>query len=264
MRPEKANFPVLKIISYNVNGIRAARRKGFDQWLAEAGPDVIGLQETKAQPEQIDEEAFRQLGYLCYWHSAEKKGYSGVGILSKIEPLKVTVGTGIPSIDREGRVIRADYADFSFISVYIPSGSSSDHRQVVKMQFLEDFQKFVDQLKETCPKLIIGGDYNICHTEIDIHNPKQNQDTSGFLPEERAWVSSFLESGFIDSFRALHPDEPDHYSWWSYRANARARNKGWRIDYHMLSKPLESRLKAARILSAAKHSDHCPVLVELD
>mgnify|MGYP000066980286 CR=1 FL=1 len=254
---------LVKLISYNVNGIRAAKRKGFDEWLAAAQPDVLGLQETKAQPEQIETEAFEKLGYQSYWHSAQKKGYSGVGILSKHKPLHVEYGTGIDYIDVEGRVIRADFENFSFISAYFPSGSSGDHRQEVKMQFLADFEAYVNQLKKELPGLIIGGDYNICHTEIDIHNPKQNKDTSGFLPEERDWMSGFLNTGFIDSFRHVHGPEPHQYSWWSYRANARANNKGWRIDYHMVSEALAPQITGAQILSKAMHSDHCPVLLEL-
>lgn len=254
----------MKIISYNVNGIRAAKKKGLDEWLQAADPDIIGFQETKAQPEQIEDDIYKELGYHCYWHSAQKKGYSGVGILSKVKPKHVEVGCGLDYIDQEGRVIRADYDDFSFISVYFPSGSSGDHRQEVKMQFLTDFQMYIDELKQDIPNLVIAGDYNICHTEIDIHNPKQNQQTSGFLPEERQWVSGFLESGFIDSFREVHGPEPDNYSWWSYRANARNNNKGWRIDYHMVSGPMCERIKNAQILTKAKHSDHCPVVVEIE
>lgn len=253
----------MKIISYNVNGIRAAKKKGFDQWLAAAEPEVLCLQETKAQPEQIETDSFAQLGYKSYWHSAEKKGYSGVGLLSKQEPSAVVVGTGIDYIDREGRVIRADFGKLSVMSVYVPSGSSGVERQAFKMRFLEDFQNYLQELRQERPQLVVCGDYNICHTEIDIHNPKQNKDTSGFLPEEREWMSAFLADGFIDSFRQLHPGLTDQYSWWSYRANARANNKGWRIDYNMASKPLEDRLMGAQILSQAKHSDHCPVVLEL-
>lgn len=252
-----------KLISYNVNGIRAAKRKGFDAWLAETNADVVLIQETKAQPEQIEEEVFSDLGYHCFWHSAEKKGYSGVGILSKEKPLHVEMGCGIDYIDFEGRIIRADFDDYSIMSVYVPSGSSGDARQDLKMKFLGDFKNYIAGLLKEHPNLIIGGDFNICHTEIDIHNPKGNKDTSGFLPEERAWLSSFLEIGLKDSFRSVYPDLVDRYSWWSYRANARANNKGWRIDYQMVSEAMQDRINDADILKGAMHSDHCPVQVSL-
>lgn len=254
----------MNIFSYNVNGIRAAERKGLSEWLAGSGADVLLIQETKAQPEQIDESVYQDLGYHCYWHSAEKKGYSGVGILSKSKPDHVEVGCGIDYIDQEGRIIRADFGDLSIMSVYVPSGSSGDARQDLKMKFLADFENYIDQLLKERPKLIIGGDFNICHTAIDIHNPKSNKDTSGFLPEERQWVSDFLEVGLIDSFRHFYPEKIDQYSWWSYRANARANNKGWRIDYNMASTALKKDLKNAAIWPDAKHSDHCPVSVEID
>lgn len=253
----------MKIISYNVNGIRAAINKGFADWLKSANPDLICIQETKAQEEQVDTELLNNLGYKAYIHSAEKKGYSGVAIFSKMEPDHVEIGCGIEYIDFEGRIIRADYGDISVMSVYIPSGSSGDLRQDLKMKFLGDFQKYIDDLKKDRPNLIISGDYNICHKAIDIHNPVSNKNTSGFLPEEREWLSGFIESGFVDTFRMFN-EEPHNYSWWSYRANARANNKGWRIDYHMASESLRNRLKRAAILSEAKHSDHCPILVEID
>lgn len=254
----------MNIFSYNVNGIRAAERKGLSEWLDGSGADVLLIQETKAQPEQIDESVYQDLGYHCYWHSAEKKGYSGVGILSKSKPDHVEVGCGIDYIDQEGRIIRADFGDLSIMSVYVPSGSSGDARQDLKMKFLADFENYISQLLKERPKLIIGGDFNICHTAIDIHNPKSNKDTSGFLPDERQWVSDFLEVGLIDSFRYFYPEKIDQYSWWSYRANARANNKGWRIDYNMASTALKKDLKNAAIWPDAKHSDHCPVSVEID
>ncbi|BDD11088.1 exodeoxyribonuclease [Fulvitalea axinellae] len=253
----------MKIISYNVNGIRAAIRKGFNDWVAEAKPDLLCLQETKATQDQVDLSELENLGYKSYWHSAQKKGYSGVALFAKQEPKHVEYGCGMEAYDNEGRVIRADYDGFSVMNVYMPSGSSGDHRQDFKMQWLADFQKYVDGLKKEIPNLIICGDYNICHTEIDIHNPKQNQKTSGFLPEEREWVTAFLESGFVDSFRIFHPDEPDNYSWWSYRARSRERNKGWRIDYLMVAEPIKDLVTGASILPEAKHSDHCPVTLEI-
>ena len=249
------------IITYNVNGIRAALKKDLDQWLSASKADIVCLQEIKAKPEQFDEAAFNDLGYRCYINSAEKPGYSGVAILSKITPKHIEYGCGIEKIDFEGRIIRVDFENYSVMSVYFPSGSNSE-RQGFKMEFLALFHTYITKLKKIIPNLIISGDYNICHQAIDIHNPKVNKNSSGFLPEEREWVSQFIDSGFIDSFRHLNKD-PHHYSWWSYRANARAKNLGWRIDYNMISTPLLPKLKRSQILPAARHSDHCPVLVEL-
>ena len=253
----------LKIISYNLNGIRAALRKDLTGWLKQENPDILLVQETKAQPEQIESEAFESLGYKSYIHSAKKPGYSGVAIFSKHEPDNVIVGCGIEKYDNEGRIIRADFGDVSVISAYFPSGSSGDARQGFKMEFLSDFKPWVQDLLQERPKLVIGGDYNICHKPIDIHNPVSNKNSSGFLPEEREWVSEFLELGFVDSFRAFH-NEPDRYSWWSYRFNARKKNLGWRIDYNMVSKDLADNMKNANILESVVHSDHCPILLELN
>jgi len=253
----------LKIISYNVNGIRAAIRKGFFEWLKDESPDVVLIQETKAKPEQIDLSQAMELGYKSYFHSAEKAGYSGVAILSKIEPDKITEGSGIEKYDREGRVLRADFGDLSILSTYFPSGSSGEDRQAFKMEFLSDFSGFIEKLKKERPNLVIGGDYNICHRAIDIHNPISNKKSSGFLPEEREWVSEFLDSGFIDSFRKVNGDVTDIYSWWTYRFNARKKNLGWRIDYQLVSQPLEKNIVKADILTDVFHSDHCPVSLEL-
>ncbi|MCL2027603.1 MAG: exodeoxyribonuclease III [Bacteroidales bacterium] len=253
----------MKIVSYNVNGIRAAVGKGFLDWLQETNPDVVCLQETKAQPEQIPTMDFQSLGYHCYYFSAEKRGYSGVAILTKQEPDHVEYGMKIKQYDNEGRLIRADFGDFSVISVYHPSGTSGEERQAFKMQWLDDFHTYIKQLEQTRPKLAICGDFNICHEPIDIHDPKGNAKNSGFLPEERQWIDQFIKDGFIDTFRFLHPTLAHQYSWWSYRFNARNNNKGWRIDYIMLTKNLEKNLTAASILPDAIHSDHCPVTVEL-
>lgn len=252
----------MKIISYNVNGIRAALKKDFISWLASAAPDVVCLQETKALEEQVDTHLFEDLGYKHYWFSAQKKGYSGVAILSKQEPKAVVYGTGIEHMDFEGRVIRLDFDSCSVMSLYLPSGTNTA-RLEHKFRFMDDFLQYITQLKEEFPNLVICGDYNICHQAIDIHDPVRNKNVSGFLPEERAWLDKFLKSGFIDSFRYLNPD-PHHYSWWSYRANARANNKGWRIDYNLVSTPLEKNIERAYILPEAHHSDHCPVVVELN
>lgn len=254
---------MVTIISYNVNGIRAALKKGWSEWAKATNADIIALQEIKAHTNQLELSIFEDLGYHHYWFSAQKKGYSGVALLCKEKPLHVEYGCGIKKYDFEGRVIRADFKDYSVISVYFPSGTTGGVRQDFKMSFLADFQEYVESLKKQIPNLIISGDYNICHKAIDIHNPVANKNTSGFLPEERAWVTAFIESGFVDSFRYLNKT-PHNYSWWSYRAAARERNKGWRIDYHMISDTLLPRLKRVAILSDAKHSDHCPILVTIE
>lgn len=253
----------MTIISYNVNGIRAAIRKGFLDWIQQANPDVVCIQEIKANPDQLDLEEFEKAGYpYHYWHPATKKGYSGVAILSKTRPNHVSYGSGIDYMDHEGRVLRVDFDDFSVMSLYLPSGTNIN-RLEHKFQFMDDFQLYIDQLKKEIPNLIICGDYNICHEAIDIHDPVRLKNTSGFLPEERAWIDGFMKSGFIDSFRHFNK-EPDQYSWWSYRANARNNNKGWRIDYNLVAEPLRDRLKRAVILPEAYHSDHCPVLLEIE
>jgi len=254
---------VKKIITYNVNGIRAAMTKGWIDWLRTVNPDIVLLQEIKAEPAQLDTSLFENEGYNHYWHPAEKKGYSGVALFSKNEPDNVEIGSGNADIDREGRIIRADYGDVSVMSVYIPSGSSGEERQGYKMEWLEWFDDYIKQLKKKRKQLIIGGDVNICHKSIDIHNPISNAKSSGFLPEERAWVDAFLKSGFIDSFRYFN-QEPHNYTWWTYRQNARERNLGWRIDYILATSNLESKMKNSTILSDAKHSDHCPVMMEID
>ncbi|WP_242133816.1 exodeoxyribonuclease III [Aestuariivivens marinum] len=253
----------MKIISYNVNGIRAALNKGFIDWLKSASPDVICLQEIKALKEQLDLDIFNAAGYVHqYWFSAQKKGYSGVAILSKIKPNHVEYGTGIESMDTEGRNLRADFNGLSVMSLYLPSGTN-DARLDHKLEYMAMFQDYINTLKQDIPNLIICGDYNICHEEIDIHNPKGLKNVSGFLPVEREWIGNFIANGFIDSFRYLNP-EKQQYSWWSYRANARANNKGWRLDYAMVAYGLQENIKRAVILSDAVHSDHCPVLVEID
>lgn len=253
----------MRIISYNVNGIRAAITKGFLDWLLQANPDIICLQEIKATEDQIPTEEITKAGYpYQYYFSAIKKGYSGVAILSKIKPKNVVNGTGIAHMDFEGRNLRADFGDFSVMSLYLPSGTNSD-RLDHKFKYMDDFQKYVTNLKSEIPNLIIGGDYNICHEAIDIHDPIRNATVSGFLPIERAWLDRFMKNGFIDSFRHFNK-EPHNYSWWSYRANARNNNKGWRIDYLLVSELMKNRLRRALILPEAKHSDHCPIVVEID
>lgn len=253
----------MKIITYNVNGLRAAVNKGFTDWLVNESPDVICLQETKLQEDQYPMEVFNQLGYYSYLYCAKKKGYSGVAILTKIKPDHVEYGIGNEKYDNEGRFIRADFGDISIVSVYHPSGTSGEERQDFKMEWLEDFQKYVVELQKQRPKLILCGDYNICHEAIDIHDPVRNAKNSGFLPEEREWMTRFLSAGFIDTYRYLNPEKVK-YSWWSYRFNARANNKGWRIDYCMVSDAAKDLIKEATILNDVHHSDHCPVTLTLN
>jgi exodeoxyribonuclease III len=253
----------MQILSYNVNGLRAAMKNGLMDWLADKNYDVLCFQEVKATPDQVNLLEFEALGYsLLGWFSAEKKGYSGVAIFSKIIPQKVIIGCEIPQYDCEGRVIRAEFEDFTLINAYFPSGTSSDERQGVKMQFLDDVFNWVQKLKKTQPHLILVGDYNIAHTENDIHNPAQNKNTTGFLPEERDWLSRWFDSGFVDAFRYKNPDLTS-YSWWSYRAGSRANNKGWRIDYQSVSETLKDKIVACQQLTDAVHSDHCPVWLEI-
>ncbi len=253
----------MTILSYNVNGIRAAMRKGLTNWLKDAHADIVCFQEIKALEEQIETEAFHQLGYkYTYWYPAKKKGYSGVGIISKVKPNHVEFGCGTDYMDDEGRILRADFDDFSLISLYLPSGTN-DARLQLKFDFMDDFYNYISTLKKQIPNLVICGDYNICHEPIDIHDPVRLKTVSGFLPEEREWLSKFLDHGFTDSFRWKNP-EVEQYSWWSYRANARANNKGWRLDYHLVAEPIKQNIERAVILPEAKHSDHCPVLLKLN
>lgn len=245
-----------------MNGIRSAMSKGLLEWLKAANPDVFCVQETKAEASQIEPGIFEALGYEPHWHSAQKKGYSGVAIFSKIKPKNVEIGMNNAKYDAEGRVIRMDFDELSVMNVYMPSGTSGDERQGFKYEWLEDFYIYAHQIAKNISNLVIVGDYNICHKPIDIHNPVSNAKSSGFLPEERAWMEKFFTSGFHDSFRHFNK-EPHQYTWWSYRAGARGKNLGWRIDYQSVTTPLLPKLKRALILPEATHSDHCPTLLEI-
>ena len=254
----------LEIISYNVNGIRSATTKGLIDWIKSTNFDVYLFQEIKANELDIPAELFHEIGYETYWFSAQKKGYSGVGIAVKSPHKAVVKGMDIPRFDAEGRLIRMDIGDITIVNSYFPSGSSGDERQSVKMEYLADFYTYIHDLRKEKSKIIVAGDYNICHQAIDIHDPIGNKNSSGFLPEEREWMTKYFNSGFIDTFRYFHPEQKAEYSWWSFRANARNNNKGWRIDYNLVSENLKGRMSRAVILPEAKHSDHCPILVEID
>lgn len=253
----------MRIISYNVNGIRAAIKKGFIDWLKTNPADVICVQETKAVQGDVDVKQIEAAGYLHYWFSAQKKGYSGVAVFTKIKPDTIEYGNGHGSSDDEGRVIQMDFKDVRLINAYFPSGTSGDERQNFKYKWLDEVFAWLNKLKKKYPKLILCGDYNIAHKEIDIHDPKGNKNSSGFLPQEREWMTKFLDSGWVDTFREFHP-EPHRYSWWSQRfPSVRLNNKGWRIDYITVTEPLKRNLQDAAIFPEVKHSDHCPVYLDI-
>ncbi len=253
----------MKIISYNVNGIRAAIRKGFYDWLGENDFDVVCVQETKAHPEQVDQEPLAAMGYDAYWVSAEKKGYSGVATFTRKKPRNVEKGCGMDRYDKEGRILRLDFEDWSIMNCYFPSGTTGEERQTVKMDFLTDFQPYASKVRANHPQMIIVGDYNIAHSELDIHDPVRNKKTSGFRPEERSWMSGWFADGWVDSYRSQHPDKV-MYTWWSLRSAARTRNKGWRIDYQSVSENIKDKIMDADILNDVVHSDHCPILLDID
>jgi len=252
----------MKILSWNVNGIRAVQKKGFLEWLAREKPDILGVQETKAKPEQLDMFLIQPEGYHAYWNSAVRPGYSGVALFTKEKPISVTNGFGAQKFDEEGRVITAEYGDFAFINVYFPNGKASPERLQYKMDFYEETLRFVRKLKKKQKNIIVCGDYNTAHREIDLARPKENENTSGFLPVERAWLDKWVADGQVDIFREFHK-EPGQYSWWDLKTGARERNVGWRIDYHFVTKELAPKATNSTILSDVIGSDHCPVSVEL-
>ncbi len=252
----------MKIVSYNLNGIRAALKKDLIGWIDETKPDIFCVQEAKANQDQVDITAFEERGYHIYWNGAEKKGYSGVVIFSKIEPDNVSFGMGIDKYDIEGRIIKLDFGSWILVNSYFPSGSSGEHRHEFKMDYLGDFKIWINQIKLEQPNIIVVGDYNIVHTELDIHNPQRRDKPSGYRPDERAWLDDWFSNGFKDAYRMIHPKEIK-FSWWTYRMGARSRNKGWRIDYAAVSDSISKKIEDADQDNDAIHSDHCPVILEI-
>lgn len=253
----------MRILSWNVNGIRAAQRKGFVDWFSQTGPDVLCIQETKASPEQLSEDLTSVDGYHVYFSSAERKGYSGVATYSNVEPKEVTHGFGIEKFDNEGRILRMDYGDFLLFNIYFPNGKSSDERLAYKMEFYDAFLEHLDQLQSEGRNVIVCGDVNTAHKEIDIARPKENSKISGFLPSERAWMDKWISHGYVDTLR-MYNQEPGQYSWWDARGGARARNVGWRIDYFFVSDAIKDRVKNAFIMPDVMGSDHCPIGIDLE
>ncbi len=253
---------MIRVATYNVNGIRSALAKGLIDWIREAQPDVLCLQEIKADENYFDVKPFEEMGYQVRIHPSEKKGYSGVALISRIPFKNVGVGFGNSLYDREGRGIRMDFDSFSILSVYLPSGTSGEERQAFKMSMLEWFLPYIQDVRKEIPRLIVAGDFNICHKPIDIHDPVRNVKSSGFLPEEREWMDRWVSNGMTDTFRYLNPDAKGAYSWWTFRAGARGNNKGWRIDYQFVTDELVPFLSTSSMHSHAVHSDHCPVVTD--
>ncbi len=254
----------MKLISWNVNGIRAVLKKGFWNFVEEHQPDILGVQETKIQEDQLLDELLEVEGYHVFWHSARRKGYSGVATFSKPEPLRTQYGLGIERFDDEGRVLITEYPEFLLFNIYFPNGQRDQGRLDYKLDFYAELLDYLDALKAQGKRLVICGDYNTAHKEIDLKNPKQNEKTSGFLPVEREWIDRYVEHGYVDTFRLFHPDEPEQYTWWTYRFGARSRNIGWRIDYFFVSENMVPFVKGAAILPEVMGSDHCPIVLEVD
>lgn len=253
----------LNVVSWNVNGIRAAHKKGFLDWFTEAQPDILCIQETKAQQEQIPTELREINGYRTYFASAEKKGYSGVGMYTKADPISMQPGFGIERFDSEGRTIQADFGDFVLFGVYFPNGRSSDERLDYKMAFYEAFLDHIEGLRSQGKNIVVCGDVNTAHRSIDLARPKENAKISGFLPIEREWIDKLLDHGYVDTFRMFN-EEPGQYSWWNQRANSRARNVGWRIDYFFVNNEFRDNVKSAAIHQDVMGSDHCPISLEVE
>jgi exodeoxyribonuclease-3 len=248
----------MRLVSWNVNGIRAALRKGFGEWLTNDSPDILCLQETRIQPGQLSENMSQPEGYEAYWHSAEKKGYSGVATLCRARPESVRLGLGNPRFDVEGRVLITQHAGFTLLNVYFPNGRRGRERVAYKIDFYDSLLSRCDMLRAQGHRLIVCGDYNTAYQAIDLARPKENQKTSGFLPEEREALHRWLTRGFVDVYRHLHP-VAEEYTWWTYRFNARARNIGWRIDYFLVAEDLLPHVESAGILGSVNGSDHCPI-----
>ena len=253
----------MKLISWNINGIRAAWKKGFLDFVTAEQPDILCVQETKIQLEQLTPELKDVGGYHSYWSMAEKKGYSGVATYTRPEPQAVQTTFGSAALDTEGRVVHTEYPDFHLFNVYFPNSGMGPERLAHKLSFYDDFLGLTERLRQAGKGVIVCGDVNTAHTELDIARPKENEKTPGFLPEERAWVTKYLGYGYHDTFR-LFVSEPGHYTWWDMKSGARARNVGWRIDYFFVSEELRGRVKAAAILPHVQGSDHCPITLELD
>ncbi len=254
----------MKLVSWNVNGIRAVLKKGFWDFVETYQPDILGVQETKIQEDQLLDELLEVEGYHVFWHSAKRKGYSGVATFSKPEPLRVQYGLGIDRFDEEGRVLITEYPEFLLFNIYFPNGQRDQGRLDYKLDFYAELLEYLDKLQSRGKRLVICGDYNTAHREIDLKNPKQNEKTSGFLPVEREWIDRYIEHGYVDTFRLFHPDEPEQFTWWTYRFGARSRNIGWRIDYFFVSQNMVDFVKNAAILPDVMGSDHCPIVLELE
>lgn len=257
-----ATLPIMKMISWNVNGVRACAKKGLQDFLKQEKPDIFCIQETKAHIEQV-EESLKKLGYdHSYWSSAVRKGYSGVATYCLEEPKEIKIGWGQTEYESEGRIVWTKHPHFDLYNIYFPNGGSGEPRHLFKQQFLKDLNVHLKKELAKKKNIVVVGDYNVAHTEIDVHDPVRLSKESGFLPEEREWFKSFLTLGFVDTFRHFHPDAKDRYSWWSYRELARISNRGWRIDYICISQGLLKNLKSADILDQVEGSDHCPVVAE--
>lgn len=253
----------MRIYSWNVNGLRAVAKKNFLEWIEEENPDILCIQETKLQENQLEDNIKNIEGYYSYFSFAEKKGYSGVATYTKEDPISVKYGIGIEKFDSEGRILITEFKDFTLLNIYFPNGQRDEERLQYKLEFYEALFNYCDELVKEGKNLVICGDYNTAHNEIDLKNPKANEKTSGFLRIERDWLDKIIERGYTDTFRNMNPDKIK-YSWWSYRFKARERNAGWRIDYHFVSNSLLDKVKNTEILNHVYGSDHCPVMVELD
>lgn len=253
----------MKIYSWNVNGLRAIVKKNFSDWVTATSPDIFCLQETKIQNDVLVDSVKNIDGYYSYFSFAQKKGYSGVATYTKVKPISINYGFGIEKFDSEGRILVTEFEEFTLLNIYFPNGQMSEQRLKYKLDFYDTLLEYCNRLVEGGKKLLICGDYNTAHTEMDIKNAKANEKYSGFLPIERAWIDKFIASGFTDTYRFINPDKIE-YSWWSYRFNARANNAGWRIDYHFVSNNFQSCVKDASILTSVTGSDHCPIMIELN